>query len=80
MKRIYLFSGGGFVVATSATDFVTKMHHSSLFDRYEDDARFMDAVARRCALQTGAFIDTTDATTFLMSLMTHDFVVVINPN
>lgn len=80
MKRIFLFSGGGFVAATTPDDFVTKMHGSSLFGRCDTDQQFMDTVARRCELFNGALIDTDTPAAFLRTLVQHDFVFVIDPH
>lgn len=79
MKRIYLFSGGGFVTASSPTEFLTKMQQHSLFDDCEGDA-FMLAVALRCNLDSGAVIRHHDAAEFLHDLIAHEYVIAINPN
>lgn len=80
MKRIYLFSGGGFVTAASPAEFVTKMHRSSLFSRFDCDQTFMDAVAARCHLDSGAIIRTGTPEHFLYDLTAHEYVIAINPN
>jgi hypothetical protein len=79
-RKIYLFSGGGFVTAASPVEFVTKMHGSSLFNRYEDDRGFMCGVADRCHLDSAAHIRTDTAEHFLHDLVAHEYVIAINPN
>lgn len=80
MKNIYLFSGGGFVIAHDSAEFVTKMRNSSLFGYSDHDAEFMAQVARRCMTYNEAYISTLDTDSFLRDLITHELVVAINPD
>ena len=79
MKTIYLFSGGGFVIAHDASEFVTKMRNSSLFGYCEHDEKFMKQVADRSELYNGANIRTDNANDFLNDLIDNEFVIAINP-
>jgi hypothetical protein len=70
----YLFSGGGYLTATDATDFVDKMMRSSLVQPGDAD-EYMEEVAYRCFLFSGACIRCDTAQHFLTDLLAENFVI-----
>ena len=74
---VYIFNGGGFVTASTPTEFVEKMRESSLFGRSDDTQEFMDQVAHRCYLDRHAEIRLDNAEVFLSDLISNDFVIPI---
>lgn len=61
--------------AETATDIVRLMIGSDRLRRRKTIASFMDAVARRCSIQTGAAIDRKDAARFLSSLANAGYIL-----
>jgi hypothetical protein len=79
-KRIYLFSGGGFVIASSSDEFLDKMRKSSLFGHTDSATEFMINVSNRCLLQNGSKISTQTPDWFLQDLISAEFVTAIPVN
>jgi hypothetical protein len=79
-KKIYLFSGGGFVIASNPDEFVDKMNKSSLFGSSDSAQDFMTNVSTRCALQNGSKISTLTPEWFLEDLISAEFVTAIPLN
>jgi hypothetical protein len=75
-KTAYLFSGGGFVLASNAKEFAEKMRHTSM-NKEKNLAEFMDAVAHRCHLDNASYIRTDTYDAFLEDLIDHEFVIAI---
>lgn len=73
-EKKYNLKDGDTIVATSATDFVTKLREGSLFDFDCSDQEYMYQFAHRCEVQTGALIRTDSPDNFLKDLEDTGFV------
>lgn len=70
----YIVMGREKIEASSPEEFLKKMHKSA-HTPSPSDQEFMVDVARRCKLQTGDVISSSNAADFLADLVAADYVV-----
>ena len=70
----YVVMGRNKITASSAQEFVTKMHKEA-FEAEDSDQAFMVKVANQCKLQTGDTVSTDSPENFLADLIATKYVV-----
>lgn len=78
-KFMYVFQGGGYVTASSATEFVNKMWKSSILPE-PTIQEYMAGVSSRCMTDSGKYIRHTDCLEFMQDLVAYDYVTEIPTN
>jgi hypothetical protein len=77
MRKVYILHGGGTFYASTAQEFVTELRALSV-NPERTVQEFMDAVAQRCILQSGAHIRTGSAEHFLCDLQDAHYCFSLN--
>lgn len=78
-KFMYVFQGGGYVTASNAKEFVTKMWKSSMMPEPTLE-EYMAGVSDRCMTDSGKYIRHTTPLHFMEDLVAYDYVTEIPTN
>lgn len=76
-EKRYRLADGGIITAATATEFVRKLHKSSIFDRSGSDHEYMISFCDRYQQLCGKAVDISAPESFLSDLLEQRYVEII---
>ena len=77
INKIYRLVDGGVITASTATEFVSKLHQSSYFETGGTDRDYMISFAERYHQMHGVVLDTSTSESFLTALIEQRYIQLI---
>ncbi len=74
INQTYRLADGGVITASTATEFVSKLHQSSYFEQGGPDRDYMISFAERYNQMHGVVLDTSTPEFFLTSLIEQNYI------
>ena len=77
INKTYRLVDGGVITASTATEFVNRLHQSSYFEQGGPDRDYMISFAERYNQMHGVVLDTSTPESFLTSLIEQNYIQLI---